>query len=364
MVFLSDKISGLIRDVGTRKRVQPLAQVQGFHEWVVRSPKIETHVHVEAAVDQGYYESLTPPDSWSVTKPWERGPFPDLRSFIMAWVDLTRAVRRLQDFEQMAHAFVRGRVRENIRYTEAYFSPADFSFMRRRFSIAPEVFEFSDVLKAYVRGLKRALAESPGFEVRLIMDALWPSNSEERKAMLEALKESLSLPEFFDEHGVHYVVAVGLGGAESHHDLPGHIEFVSSVRQLGFKLDIHSGEGVDHSIHRQSVESLSPDRVSHGFSGIPNGFLFEKNIVMCPVSNLLLKTYQGPTEEHPVFSLLERGIPVSIGSDDPLLLGHNLSSEFSFLFALQENFSEESFRQIQKNTRAGVLAPGVCSRVL
>jgi hypothetical protein len=53
-----------------------------------------------------------------------------------------------------------------------------------------------------------------------------------------------------------------------------------------------------------------------------------------------------------------------IGSDDPLLLGHDLSTEFAFIHAVEESFNKEKFLQVQKNTRERVFAPGVCSQVL
>lgn len=363
MSIFPSVIRDIINDVGRRRQLRPDDQVSSFHDWVMREEKIETHVHMEAAVDKSFYESLPPPSSWLESRPWERAPFNDLRAFIMAWVDLTRSIRKIADFEALAEEFVASRARSNIRYSEAYFSPADFSFMRKRFAIAPEVFDFADVMAAYVRGLRRGLKKNPGFEVRLIMDALWPSNAQERYEMKVALRATLAQPEFHDEEGIPYIVAVGLGGAENHGDIAGHISFINEVRGMGFKVDIHSGEGSDGTLHRRSVESLSPDRVSHGFAGVSQGYVFNHNVVMCPISNLLLKTFAGFPEEHPAFELLRKDIPVAIGSDDPLLLGHSLAQEFSFLFAVDDNFTRQTFLKIRQNTRARVLAPEVCSRV-
>lgn len=363
MSIFPDTIRDIINDVGSRRQIRRDDEVSSFHDWIAREPKIETHVHMEAAVDSNFYDSLKPPTSWSESRPWERAPFSDLRAFIMAWVDLTRSIREIAEFEVLAEEFVASRARSNIRYSEAYFSPADFSFMRRRFSIAPEVFEFADVLAAYVCGLRKGLKKNPGFEVRLIMDALWPSTARERHEMKEALRATLGRPEFRDEEGFPYIVAVGLGGVENHADIAGHISFINDMREMGLKVDIHSGEGSDGMLHRRSVESLSPDRVSHGFAGVSQGFVFNHNVVMCPISNLLLKTFTGFPEEHPAFELLRKDIPLAIGSDDPLLLGHSLAAEFSFLFAIDPNFTRQSFLKIRQNTQARVLAPEVCSRV-
>ncbi|MBM3382277.1 MAG: hypothetical protein FJY29_07535 [Betaproteobacteria bacterium] len=364
MTVFSQLIQSFVDDVGSRRKVRSAASIEKFHSWVQAQPKVETHVHLEAGVAPGFYESLNRPNTWSSSYPWQRAPFANLREFIMAWVDLSRSIRTPSDVEALAESFVASRVPQNIRYTEAYFSPADLSFMRRRFQIAPEIFDFSEVLHAYVRGLKRGLAAHPGFEVRLVMDALWPSTADERLEMKTVLRQSLESNDFFDAQGRPLIVAIGLGGSESHHDLEGHREFVNDVRALGFKIDIHSGEGNTVEMHRTSVETLSPDRVAHGFVGVQSGYLFGSNVVMCPLSNLLLKTFSGRAEDHPAFRLLREDVPILIGSDDPLLLGHDLSAEFSFIYAIEESFDESKFLQIQENTRKRVFAPGVCEQVL
>lgn len=364
MNLFSNPIRELLSSVASRRVIPAPESIVEFHDWVNLQDKIETHVHLEAAVHSSFYlQKMSSAESLGVP-PWKRAPFANLREFIRAWVDLSKCIRSLTDFEEMVMAFVKGRAAQRIKYSECYISPADYSFMRRRFSIAPEVFDFSDVLKAYVNGLKLALARHPECEVRLIVDALWPSTSDERKQILESLEMSLNDPAFYDEQGQHYIVAVGLGGAESHHDIAGHVEFMKRVRELGFKVDIHSGEGGDGDLHKATIDRIAPDRVAHGFSAFSNGYYFSKNIVMCPLSNLLLGTFTGHPEEHPVFELLRTNVPVSVGTDDPLLLGQTLAQEFAFLFAVHGNLDKQQFFQIQSQTRHSVLAPEVCSRVI
>lgn len=364
MSIFSSPIDELLSSVASRRAIPAPESMVEFHDWVELQDKIETHVHLEAAVPPSFYRQRMSPAECLGVPPWQRAPFANLREFIRAWVDLSKCIRSVTDFEEMVMAFVQGRAAQRIKYSECYISPADYSFMRRRFSIAPEVFDFSDVLKAYVKGLKIALKRYPECEVRLIVDALWPSTSEERKQILESLEMSLNDSAFYDEQGQHYIVAVGLGGAETHHDIAGHVEFMKSVRKLGFKVDIHSGEGGDGELHKATIDWIAPDRVAHGFAAFANGYYFSKNIVMCPISNLLLGTFTGHPEEHPVFELLRTNVPVSVGTDDPLLLGHTLAQEFTFLLAVQGTLDKHQFFKIQSSTRHNVLAPDICSRVI
>jgi adenosine deaminase len=134
-------------------------------------------------------------------------------------------------------------------------------------------------------------------------------------------------------------------------------DFFERIRTLGLKVDIHSGEGGDAETHKLTLAQLKPDRVAHGFAGCSDNFIFQDNLVMCPLSNIFLRTFAGEPEEHPVFECLEKGLPVAIGSDDPLLLGTSLALEYTFLHALTGQ-GEDIFNRTQKNARARVLDRG------
>ena len=361
--LFSPAVELLLKDVNSRMALTPADDVKAFWHFVEQSEKIETHVHVEASVSSAFYTECFASEFWTGTAPWLRAPFTDFRSFVLAWVDLTKCIRKVNDLELLAENFVDRRASENIKYTEAYFSPADFSLLRSRFKVLPEVFELYEVMCAYVRGLKKGLEKNPGIEVRLILDSFWPSTQLEKRLMSEALRKATSDELFFDDRGVPYIVAVGLGGAEQPEDIDTTVDFVNSLRSIGYKIDIHSGEGGDPEFHKLHVVKLKPHRVSHGFSAMEHGWYFKDNLVMCPISNLLLKTFTGQPEGHPVFELLKRGDPIALGSDDPLLFGHSLTEEFAFLHAVERRISESTFRKIQADTRASVLCPEVCERV-
>ncbi|MFZ9519878.1 MAG: hypothetical protein ACO3A4_05315 [Silvanigrellaceae bacterium] len=363
MSVFPDFFLKIVEDAGARQRGIGLDELVDFHAWVCSQAKVETHVHVEAATGKGFYENLDHPPSWRESCPWQRAPFQNLRGFIDAWVDLSKSMRAIVDFERMAEAFVEQRVADNIVYSEAYVSPADFSFIRERFSIASEVFQFENVVRAYLRGMKKALARNPGTEVRVIVDSLWISSNEEREIMHQAITNILGDHEAScDSHGHPIVVGIGLGGMENHRFLNEQKEFFAKMRALGLKIDIHSGEGGTPELHKTSVEALVPDRVAHGFAGVEAKFLFADNLVMCPLSNILLNTYQGPVVNHPVFDCLRQGVPVSIGSDDPLLLGNSLSLEYTLIHAVTGQ-GREAFAVTQKNARERVFAPSVLRRV-
>jgi adenosine deaminase len=204
--------------------------------------------------------------------------------------------------------------------------------------------------------LKRGLAAFNHIQVRLIVDALWISSNEEREIILSALKNILSSSDGIDANGFPFIIAVGLGGMENHQQIEGQKFFFDEVRKLGLKIDIHSGEGGDPEIHRQSIEQLNPDRVAHGFAAWSSHDYIAGNVVMCPLSNILLNTFSGLAHQHPLFQCLERGFPVAVGSDDPLLLGTTLALEYTFIHAVTGK-GHEIFISTQENARSNALNP-------
>lgn len=346
----------LLLSLAARRPIPSESELRSFQDWVTLQPKIETHVHLEAAVGEDFYRMRRAPPEWSESVPWERAPFGSLRGFIRAWIDLSKSVRDLTDFEEMAFSFVAKRAEQRIVYTEAYVSPADFSFIRERFSLAPEKFDFEMVVRSYLRGLRRGMDQFKEVQVRLIVDALWISSDNEREIVYRALRNILSAPECMDARGHPFIVAVGLGGAENHLQLESQKSFFGRVRELGLKVDIHSGEGGEPEIHQRTIEQLQPDRVAHGFAAWKEKFIFSENVVMCPLSNILLNTFSGDAHEHPLFECLKQGLPVAVGSDDPLLLGTSLALEYTFLHAVTAR-GPEIFMQTQMNARSRVFDP-------
>lgn len=323
-----------------------------FAKIIEALPKIELHVHAEAAVGEHFYEELNASLGLFLPSqmPARRAPFATFRDFISAWIDNSKLIRHTGVFEDLVVEFVRERARQNIVYTEAHVSPSDFSYVRERFPLGVAPFSLDELLFSYARGAKRAAQEFPTVFVRFLVDALWIATPEEYDRVLQALSCVLAAPESVDPRGGRFFVGVGLGGPESSARVDEIKPFVQGARGLGLGVDIHSGEMTSASEHRTSVESLEPDRVGHGIQGADQGFLFEGHISTCPLSNLLTGAHRGPLSSHAVARMAERGRGFSIGSDDPLLFRNTLTLEY---VALRRVFGwdEVFFRATQEHAK-------------
>jgi adenosine deaminase len=89
------------------------------------------------------------------------------------------------------------------------------------------------------------------------------------------------------------------------------------------------------------LHQLGAGRIGHGVRCVEDPRLLQEvaeagvTLEVCPTSNVALGVY-GALEEVPVPQLLEAGVGVALGADDPLLFGSRLASQYAVLRAAHE----------------------------
>lgn len=100
---------------------------------------------------------------------------------------------------------------------------------------------------------------------------------------------------------------------------------------------MHVGETGSAEDVRRAVEVLGLDEVHHGINAAASGsvmrFLADKGIQLnvCPSSNVMLG-YAVSYKEHPIKTLYENGVKVTINTDDLLLFDSSIENEYLRLY--------------------------------
>jgi adenosine deaminase len=95
----------------------------------------------------------------------------------------------------------------------------------------------------------------------------------------------------------------------------------------------HGGELVGPASVRACLEELNADRIGHGVSAAADPELLRRlaarqtTLEVCPTSNVALGVAARPGDV-PLVRLLEAGIQVALGADDPLLFGPRLIKQY------------------------------------
>ena len=116
----------------------------------------------------------------------------------------------------------------------------------------------------------------------------------------------------------------------------------------------HAGEEGPAAYIREALESLQVSRIDHGVRITEDPALLAEvaarqiPLTVCPLSNTRLCVYAG-MEDHPILSLLEQGLLVTVNSDDPAYFGGYLNDNFR---AVTEALSPspEQIIQLAKNS--------------
>lgn len=167
-----------------------------FDRWCDTVPKVELHLHLEGAIPpealwaliQHYGGDPTVPDRAALAA---RFQYRDFAHFIETWIWKNQFLRTYDDFTFIAAAIARDLARQNIRYVEAFFSPARFA-------------HHGLTVQGLTEALRRGLARVPEVEVALIADLVRDLGPENAMRTVHAVHEVRDLG----------LIGVGMGGSE------------------------------------------------------------------------------------------------------------------------------------------------------
>ncbi len=110
----------------------------------------------------------------------------------------------------------------------------------------------------------------------------------------------------------------------------------AGARRAGLRPSAHAGEAAGAKSVRGAVEALRVDRIGHALRAEEDeavvDLLARSNTVLelCPLSNLATGVI-GRIEDHPVRRYWERGLDITINTDDPGMFHNSLAGEYAVL---------------------------------
>jgi adenosine deaminase len=300
--------------------------------WLERIPKVELHLHLEGAIPhEALWELIQKyggdPSVPNLEALGHRFEYRDFRHFVEIWVWKNQFLREYEDFPFIARAVAEDLARQNIGYAEAFFSPTDFA----RHGLKTQ---------KLTEAIRTGLAQVTQIDVSLVADLVRDDGPEKAATTLAQLREVQDLG----------VVGIGIGGSE--HEFPPEpfSEVYEEARRFGFRTSAHAGEVAGAESIWGAIRSLRVDRIGHGTRAEEDESLLEYlaehriPLEMCPLSNLRTGAVKS-LDEHPVRRYFERGIVITVNTDDPKMFGNCLAEEF-LLLEERFNFSRDEIRAL------------------
>lgn len=285
-------------------------------------PKAELHVHIEGTFEPELMFAIAQRNQIqipykSVEEVKQAYNFHNLQSFLDIYYAGANVLVHEQDFYDLAWAYFEKCAEDHVVHTEMFFDPQTHTDRGVAFSTV-------------IGGLKRACADAKakfGISSQLIMCFLRHLSEE---AAFETLEQALPFKQD--------IIAVGLDSSEVGHP-PAKFERVfAKAREEGFLIVAHAGEEGPPEYVWEALDLLKVNRIDHGVRSEEDEQLMTRLInekmplTVCPLSNLKLCVVKD-MKDHNIRRLLQKGVNVTVNSDDPSYFGGYMNDNF---FAIQQ----------------------------
>ncbi len=238
--------------------------------------------------------------------------FRDFAHFIEVYGAVSSLVREAADVTALVTGLGRDLAATGVRYAEVTVTPLTH---------LAQGIGGQDLADALDEGRRRARAQH-GVELSWVFDVDGGLGPDAASAALDWVLR----------HRPAASVGFGLGGAEAGVARAQFARHFAVARDAGLRSLPHAGETTGPDEVWSALRDLGAERVGHGIGAAADPRLLEHlaehgtTLEVCPTSNLRTGAV-ATIEDHPLPRLLEAGVPVALGSDDPGMFGTDLARE-------------------------------------
>lgn len=283
-------------------------------------PKLELHLHLEGAAPPAFIRGLSAEKHVDISGVFdERGhySYTDFWHFLKVYEAATSVLQTPEDYRRLTLAVLEESAAHGVIYTESFISP-DFCGGR-------DLAAWRDYLAAIEDAAAEAEAKM-GITLRAIITPIRHFGPEKAREVAICAAETAG----------RFVTGFGIAGDEKVLEPKDYLWSFDCAREAGLGITAHAGEwrGPEHI--RATLAALNPSRIGHGVRAIEDlalvDELAERGTVLevCPGSNIALGLYPD-WRKHPIGQLFDRGVKVTVSTDDPPFFHTTMSREWDRL---------------------------------
>jgi adenosine deaminase len=301
-------------------------------------PKAELHLHIEGTLEPEMMFEFARRNHVklkyrTVEELRSTYFFKNLEDFLSIYYEGARVLMQEQDFYDLTWAYLEKACSQKVLHAEIFFDPQTHT---------KRGIDFETVINGIHTAIKDA-EQKLGVSTKLIMCFLRDLSS---KSALKTLEEALPYKD--------WIVAVGLDSAEVGNPPSKFQKVFERALKEGFLTVAHAGEEGPAEYVWEAINLLKVSRIDHGNHSLDDENLIKElaqrkiPLTLCPLSNLKLGVIN-KMEEHPLKQMMEKGLLVTINSDDPAYFGGYINENY---LAVQRalNLNEEHIYELAKNS--------------
>ena len=312
-----------------------------MYDWLNALPKAELHLHIEGSLEPELLFALA--ERNKIALPWNdvealrsAYAFNNLQEFLDLYYAGADVLRTEQDFYDLTWTYLQKCKAQNVIHTEPFFDPQTHTDRGIPFEVV-------------LRGIKQALVDGEkqlGVSHGLILSFLRHLPEEEAFKTLEQARP------FRDAF-----IAVGLDSSEMGHPPSKFQRVFDKASSEGYLTVAHAGEEGPPEYIWEALDLLKIERIDHGVRAIEDERLMQRIIdeqiplTVCPLSNTKLCVFDD-MRQHNILQMLERGVKVTVNSDDPAYFGGYVTENFAALYDSLGMTQEQAKRLAQNSLDA------------
>jgi len=280
-------------------------------------PKVELHLHIEGTLEPEMMFDLAGRNGVAlpfanVDEVRAAYEFSDLQSFLDIYYQGAAVLQTEQDFYDLMWAYLERMASENLRHAEMFFDPQTHTGRGIPF-------------EAFMGGFAAAQADAADrFDIStgLIMCFLRHLSGADA---VETMRKAMPFAEG--------IAGVGLDSGERDNPPERFTEAYAMAAEAGLRAVAHAGEEGPPAYISGALDLLGVERIDHGVTCEQDDALVDRLVAegipltMCPLSNIKLRVFD-VLEDHNLKRLLDRGVKVTVNSDDPAYFGGYLTDNF------------------------------------
>jgi len=282
--------------------------------------KIELHLHLEGAAPAGFIRGLASEQKVSLDGVFDEAghyAYDDFSGFLRTYEAATSVLRSPEHYARLTREVLEQSASHGVIYTEAFISPD--------FCGGGDVSAWRDYLAAIQEAALEAQTAC-GIEMRGIVTCIRHFGPDRAKAVARCAAETAGS----------FITGFGMGGDESIGTARDYAWAFDCAREAQLALTSHAGEWGAPDTIRAAWQDLGLARIGHGVRAVEDPRLCEDlaeaGVVLevCPGSNIALGIYRN-FDAHPIEKLRERGVKVTVSTDDPPFFHTTMTAEYEAL---------------------------------
>lgn len=300
-------------------------------------PKAELHLHIEGTFEPELMfciagRNAIQMDYATVDELKNAYRFQNLQEFLNIYYTGANVLIHEQDFYDLTWAYLLRCKAQNVVHVEVFFDPQTHTDRGVSF-------------ETVILGINNALAKGEqelGISFRLIMSFL---RHLDEVSAFQTLAHSLRYK--------HLISGVGLDSSEMGNPPSKFKRVFAKASEEGFLLVAHAGEEGPAEYIWEALRILKVVRIDHGNRCLTDPVLVKYlakhqiPLTVCPLSNLQLQVVKD-MKNHPVKEMIDKGLLVTINSDDPAYFGGYMNENFEAI-ATSLCLSREQIAELAKN---------------